>query len=777
VSGTARRLRKFLSILVLGLVGPSLALAPAPTAQALAGASAEVRVNTTVVGNQLESDIAVDADGDYVVTWSSDGQDGSGDGVYAQRYNAAGAAQGGEWQVNTTTTNDQYEPSVAMDADGDFVITWTSIGQDGSGHGVYAQRYNAAGTAQGAETKVNVTTTEAQFMPSVAMDADGDYVIAWTSYLQDGSDYGIYAQRYNAAGATQGGETQVNSTTPSSQDRPTVAMSADGDYVIAWSSLGQDTSAYGIYSRRYNAAGAVQGSETRVNTTTANSQYRPSAAMAADGDYVITWTSHLQDGSDNGVYAQRYNASGATQGAETLVNTTVADYQLEPKVAMDADGDYVVAWASAGQDGGGGYGTYTQRYNARGAAQGGETRVNTTTAGSQNQPSIAMDADGDQVVSWTSSGQDSSGDGVYARRFRGPEAVDLRLTQTDNGDPIAVGGRLVYRIRVFNRTEPQSETGVPAIDSALGVASGIQVVTAPPGGASFQGVAGDGWVCGTPLTTMTCRLTTTLAAGEIAPTLRLSYLASTAAQTVQHLAEVADRHVDPVIADNIEVERTTVMCTVEFAHPSYSKSEFSSITATVTRHGTDCGPSSVRYDSSPGTASSADFNDVAGTLTWADVDTDKTFVAPLVDDTLDEATERFTLSLSDPVGALLAGNNLVTAYVGDNDDPPRINFTTTSATAAEPGALVEVTLRLSEVSGQPVIVGLGKSGSATAGSDYFVTSKVTIPAGQRTVTFTIEVADDAAVEGTETVVLTLTNPVAVTLGSLKTFTLTITSDD
>ncbi|MEH2165449.1 MAG: tandem-95 repeat protein, partial [Nostoc sp.] len=44
-----------------------------------------------------------------------------------------------EFKVNTYTTNSQSNPTVAMDAGGDFVISWTSDGQDGSGNGIYAQ--------------------------------------------------------------------------------------------------------------------------------------------------------------------------------------------------------------------------------------------------------------------------------------------------------------------------------------------------------------------------------------------------------------------------------------------------------------------------------------------------------------------------------------------------------------------------------------------------------------------------------------------------------------
>ncbi len=95
----------------------------------------EVRINSVVTDSQQLPAIATDAEGDYVVTWQSNGQDGSGFGIFAQRYNSAGVAQGSEFRVNTTTANDQTNPAVTMDADGDFVITWQSDQQDGSFNG------------------------------------------------------------------------------------------------------------------------------------------------------------------------------------------------------------------------------------------------------------------------------------------------------------------------------------------------------------------------------------------------------------------------------------------------------------------------------------------------------------------------------------------------------------------------------------------------------------------------------------------------------------------
>ena len=70
----------------------------------------------------------MDDSGDFVVAWQSKDQDGDKWGIYAQRFNASGAPQGGEFRVNTATSKEQQAPSVAMDADGDFVVAWQSTG-------------------------------------------------------------------------------------------------------------------------------------------------------------------------------------------------------------------------------------------------------------------------------------------------------------------------------------------------------------------------------------------------------------------------------------------------------------------------------------------------------------------------------------------------------------------------------------------------------------------------------------------------------------------------
>ncbi len=434
----------------------------------------EFQVNSVTSNSQIQPAVAMDADGDFVVVWTDyGGQDGDSYGVFAQRYDAAGVAQGGEIQVNSFTSDRQQDAAVAMDADGDFVVVWESYGQDGSRNGVFAQLYDAAGVPQGAEFQVNGFITDDQADPAVAMDADGNFVVVWESDFQDGSFNSVFARRYDAAGAPQSSWFQVNDFATGSQDNPAVAMDADGNFVVVWDSYGQDGSFDGVFARRYNAAGAPQGAEFQVNSFTSNQQKDAAVAMDADGAFVVAWEDGSQDGDDYGIFAQRYDAAGVPQGTEFQVNSYTSSHQENPAVTMDADGDFVVAWRSDYQDGdNSGYGVFAQRYDAAGMPKGPEFQVNSFTTGSQQNPAMAMDADGDFVVAWVSEYQDGSGYGIFAQRYDGAERVEGDFDGDGNADVLwrntSDGNTFVWLLEGTERRAAQSIGTVPLVWEVAG---------------------------------------------------------------------------------------------------------------------------------------------------------------------------------------------------------------------------------------------------------------------------------------------------------------------
>jgi hypothetical protein len=297
----------------------------------------EFLVNTTTAGNQAEPAVATDGAGNFVITWQGDG-DGSGYGVYAKRYSASGVAlrvpgignTNTEFRVNTNTLNNQMNPAVARNATGSFVVAFDS--GPVSGRSVYVKRYGAAGISTAAEAPT--TTLTGNFLtPAIAIDASGRHTVAWQQTISGGP---ILAARFGADGTPLSAAFNISGSHPGAAFAPSVAMNAKGDTVVAWHIYDLDGSLSGVYAQRIDAAGFAAGDVFRVNTFTNDNQAYPSVAMDDAGDFVVAWTSYGgQDGSGLGVYAQRYNATGAPVGGEIRVKH---DDQPRPESLLGLDG-------------------------------------------------------------------------------------------------------------------------------------------------------------------------------------------------------------------------------------------------------------------------------------------------------------------------------------------------------------------------------------------------------------------------------------------------------
>lgn len=414
-------------------------LGPWPEAAIAQLLGTEFHVNSYTTSNQYSSVVAADGSGKFVVVWDSDGQDGSSYGVFGQRFNAAGSPVGSEFLVNTFTTNNQWRPGVATNDSGSFVVVWTSMFQDGSAHGIFAQRFDAAGSRIGGEFQVNNYSTGDQFGPEVASDSSGNFVVVWNSGSQDGSNYGVFGQRFSSAGSPLGGEFQVNTFTTDSQRSPAVAVDGLGNFVVVWHSQNQDGSNYGVFGQRFDSAGIKLGSEFQINSHAADEQGKPAVAADALGNFVVAWESWYQDGSTTGIFGQRFNSAGNEVGGEFQVNSYTMSFQLSPAVAADDSGNFVVAWSSLFQDGSSD-GVFAQRFNLEGNPVRSEFQVSTYTTSYQGFPKVIADGSGNFVVAWSSLEQDGSGMGIFGQRLTNWILVDGFESNDTCGWSAAVGG-------------------------------------------------------------------------------------------------------------------------------------------------------------------------------------------------------------------------------------------------------------------------------------------------------------------------------------------------
>jgi len=323
---------------------------------------AELMVNTFTPFYQYAPDVAAGGDGSFVVVWqnacygmssSTCAPDGSPASISGRGFDASGLALGDEQIVNSFTTGFEVIPRVAATSSGDFVVTWTSsnYGAPEPGRdivGVFARQFDADGAPVADEFGVNVDTSGSQWVSDVAMDAAGNFVVVWQTYTY--SEQTVVARRYDANGVALGGELPIGgASAPASS--PSVAATADGRFVVAWEQ-GMESGGRDIRAHRFAADGTAEGDELQVNTHTTGSQGRPVVATDDDGNFVVAWTAYgyfnpPPDGDAGGVFAQAFAHDGAPLGSEFQVNTYTTGYQNDPDIAVNAAGEFVVAWTSA----------------------------------------------------------------------------------------------------------------------------------------------------------------------------------------------------------------------------------------------------------------------------------------------------------------------------------------------------------------------------------------------------------------------------------------------
>lgn len=208
----------------------------------------ELTVNTTQDTDESNPDIAsCDFYSKYVVVWQS-GPAGS-ESVYFRRYDYnATPLDPSQRLASVSATGSQINPRVAGNnlIGGGFVITWFGVGPGGK-TGIWARVFLAVGTP--VDPEVLVAEGSDVGSPDVAMAGDGSFVVVWVR----GGD--VYMRRYNKDQTPKGNAFVVNLYTAGFQGYPAVASALDGTTLVAWQSYLQDGSGYGIFAQRFGPNG------------------------------------------------------------------------------------------------------------------------------------------------------------------------------------------------------------------------------------------------------------------------------------------------------------------------------------------------------------------------------------------------------------------------------------------------------------------------------------------------------------------------------------------
>lgn len=372
--------------------------------------AAEVRVNTRTASSQSNAAVAMTPAGDSVVVWSSYfTSSGRSNDIFARRLDAKGAFLGDEFRVNMTTEGNQTEPAVAMDGQGRFAIVWQGPGPDEED--IFLRLFKPSGNTITDELLVNLGTPGRQLYPSVAFGGTGTLVVAWESRVTTGDTEkaAVRLQRFDPNGSGLGGVIVADTTTYDAR-YPDVAVDGRGRFAVVWM---RDRSSHPIVVRLFDASGMPVTDPLEVNTDSIASVTRPSIAMNSRGYFVVTWDGDPARASEDDIHARLYHPNGTARGEPFLVNTIRPGTQQWPRVAMNDANEFTVVWM---HDTGDPNATEiaARYFDSQGVPVGEQFQLNTYTLDQQRYPDVAMAADGSYLAAWESNGQDNSAYGIFA---------------------------------------------------------------------------------------------------------------------------------------------------------------------------------------------------------------------------------------------------------------------------------------------------------------------------------------------------------------------------
>jgi len=432
--------------------------------------------------------IAIGANGDFIVVW---------DGIWGRRFSSDGSPHGDQFRVSPAAQNVRDErPVIAIDSDGDFVVAWFQqvLWPNPGANAIVGQRFNDAGEPVGGAFIVTSSSDPPDHDgPAIGMDADGDFVIIWTAEDPAGGPKRALGQRYDAAGVPQESNFRVNVSTESGASNSAVAMNAAGDFVVAWHDIQNgdvclEGALCSVQGRSFTADGSALSDGFTVSGT------GPGAAVGkvaiamntVAGNFVIAFNriAHSKEfGSESiGIYARRFDDRAVPMGEEFRVSRFGrVQFRGEISSSMNTRGDFVIAWIANDADLYNSY-LHTRLFRASGASVTGDDQrfaeqrlYMPAGAFAPRDSAAAIDEQGSFIVAWQSQSDDplgGTGPNIFGQRFAGPD--DIRLSCED----------IIATIVGTDRADVI--TGTPDRDVIIG-AGGNDVI---------RGGAGDDMICG-----------------------------------------------------------------------------------------------------------------------------------------------------------------------------------------------------------------------------------------------------------------------------------------
>jgi cysteine-rich repeat protein len=315
-------------------------------------------------------DIATDGAGTWVaVWWTRVGDSGDFDLFFSRSVdNASTWSAPATLNTNAATdTGDDFDPRIATDRAGNWIVTWVSTdslgGTIGNDNDILASRSTNGGLTWSAPTPVAPSSADGafDFDPVIATDEAGMWKIVWMTANRWGSDYDLAIVSSTNAGASW---TPVAPLTPgtmadaTSEVYPDLAADGSGHWVAVWGALNGD---HDVWVSRSSDGGTSWSTPAYLNDnapTDTGQDGRPNVDTDGAGTWIAAW--HVESpggiyGNDVDVFYATSTDDGATWTSAAPLHASAAGDTAgdqDPQVVSDHDQGWIITWSSDGSAGG-----------------------------------------------------------------------------------------------------------------------------------------------------------------------------------------------------------------------------------------------------------------------------------------------------------------------------------------------------------------------------------------------------------------------------------------
>lgn len=227
---------------------------------------------------------------------------------------------------------------------------------------------------QGGEYSISGNVLGDQLRSDLVVNQEGGFVV-WEDNATDEEGLGVSARRLDRNLAPIFDNFRINVGGTGDQQNPRITSTSDGGAAVVWQ--GGLRGSQNIFLRFLSFDGIFSFDFDLVVNSNAESQKQdPDVTTLSQGDLLVVWSSADQDGHMQGVFGQRLSTDGVKLGPEFQANQYTSFHQRSPKATALRSGRSVIGWVSEQQRFAQSVDIYARVLGADGQFEGNEFRVN-----------------------------------------------------------------------------------------------------------------------------------------------------------------------------------------------------------------------------------------------------------------------------------------------------------------------------------------------------------------------------------------------------------------